>query len=138
MPWLVRVEIEFMMVLSCPPPGMPVETKTPANLPTKARFHQRSSVPSQKVCQKCSAGSARRARQSGGSDHARYLTFHSAGKFPKRVGIPNRNASKFTSSFGVMVGYAVTVVPGILDTGSALRLITGHSGRGLGERRSYW
>ena len=63
-PWLVRVEIELIMVLSCPPPGVPVETKTPANLPTKARFHQRSSVASQKACQKCGAGSASEGKES--------------------------------------------------------------------------
>jgi hypothetical protein len=62
------------------------------------------------------------------SDHEGYLTFHSAGKFPNRVGMPNRSASKFTSSVGVRVGYVVAVIPGILDAGSMLRLMTGAVG----------
>lgn len=37
------------MVASCPPPGVPVETKTLANLPAKAPLAQRPPVASQKT-----------------------------------------------------------------------------------------
>ncbi len=33
MPWWAIVDMDAMTVDSCPPPGVPVETKTPAYLP---------------------------------------------------------------------------------------------------------
>ena len=47
--------------------------------------------------------------------------------------MPNRNASKFTSSSAVRIGYVVLVVPGILDLGSVLRLIA----QGEARREKY-
>lgn len=51
-PWCVSVEIELMTVASCPPPGVPVETNTPANLPTKPPVAQSPPVLSQKTCRR--------------------------------------------------------------------------------------
>lgn len=49
-PWCVSVDSEFMTVASCPPPGVPVVTNTPANFPTNAPLAQSPPVASQKAC----------------------------------------------------------------------------------------
>ena len=49
-PWWVSVESEFITVASWPPPGEPVETNTPANLPVNAPCIHSCPVASQKAC----------------------------------------------------------------------------------------
>jgi hypothetical protein len=66
-------------VFSCPPPGDAVETKTPAYFPASAPLAQRPPVESKKA-------------------------LNCPGIDPYRVGMPNRKASKLTSSSGVMTG----------------------------------
>ena len=55
-PWCASVEIELLTVVSCPPPGVPVETNTPANLPAKAPAAQSLPVASQKACREGEGG----------------------------------------------------------------------------------
>jgi len=65
--------MEARAVDSCPPPGLAVETKTPAYLPQSAPEPQRPPVVSQKA-------------------------LNWAGKLPKRVGIPKRKALNLLAS----------------------------------------
>ena len=51
MPWWTNVDMAFATVTSCPPPGVPVDTKTLTNLPASAPDAQSWPVVSQKACE---------------------------------------------------------------------------------------
>ena len=121
-PWWVSVESEFITVASWPPPGEPVETNMPANLPVNAPCIHSCPVASQKACP--------------GRDQISCYNTKDETHLPlgREITVTGRN----TKQVGIEIGQLVNRNDGVGRFGRGMHFCQDLSREGLWDSRSRW